>query len=248
MNVNIGKALTTDPWFTNYAPSKTFDLNTTEQLYTYTFTVTEATEANSKIVFEVGNIVSGSAITAIYIDDISIQEAVTATVPASVILTNTNSLVANGDISVDTTGWNTWWGDEWAGYSSGTIAAEGGKLKIHLDFVGGAAYSPQVFQENITLENGKTYMVSFKAKAGVARKMNVNIGKPLTVAPYFTNYAATKMIDLTTTEQQYTYIFTVTEATESAIKLVFEVGNIADGGAVTDIYLDDISIREVIIA
>jgi len=153
--------------------------------------------------------------------------------------------VSNGDFKVDTASWASWWGDVWSGNSTGDVTAENGKMKIHITSIGTASYAPQVFQENLNLENGKTYVVRFTAKADVARRMNVNIGKALTVDPWFTNYATTKVIDITTTEQQYTYVFTVTEATYDNIKLVFEVGNVAGGAAVTDIYLYDISIQAI---
>ena len=245
MNVNIGKALTADPWFTNYAATKVIDIGTTEQQYTYIFTVTEATYDNIKMVFEVGNIAGGAAVTDIYLDDIKIQEAVTAIVPTSLINTNTSNVVSNGDFTEDTANWTAWWGDQWSGYSTGDVTAENGKMKIHLASIGTASYAAQVYEEGLDLENGKTYVVSFKAKADIARKMNINIGKALTADPWFTNYAATKVIDIATTEQQYTYIFTVTEPTYDNIKMVFEVGNVAGGAAVTDIYLDDISIQTI---
>lgn len=119
-------------------------------------------------------------------------------------------------------------------------------MKIHLSSIGGASYSPQVFQEDFKLENGKSYVVSFNAKADASRKMNANLGKALSNDPWFKAYAATKTVDIDIVEQKYIYGFKVTEATASDLKLVFELGNIAGGNAVTDIYLDNIYIQEVV--
>jgi hypothetical protein len=75
--------------------------------------------------------------------------------------------------------------------------------------------------------------------------MNVNIGKGLTTAPWFISYVPTKVIDINTTQQQYVFAFTVTADTDNDLKIVFEVGNVSGGAAITNIYLDDISIQAV---
>ena len=252
INVNIGKALTEDPWFKTYAPSKTLDIETIEQQYTYAFKVTEDTDFNLKMVFEMGNIADGNAVTDIYLDDISIQEVASGTIVEGVIVTSTSTIVKDGsfeegvEVGTDVSNWKTWWGDEWSGYSTGTVNNENGKMKILLTSIGAASYSPQVFQQGLKLENGKRYIISFKAKADIQRKINVNIGKALSTEPWFTAYAPSKTVDIEGVEQEYIYGFKVTEATDSDLKIVFEVGNVADGNAVTDIYLDDISIQEVV--
>jgi beta-glucanase (GH16 family) len=252
MNINIGKALSSDPWFKSYAPSKTVDIATTEQQYTYLFKVTEATDSNLKMVFELGNIAGGNAVTDVYLDDISIQEVASGTMAEGVVITNSSAIVkdANFDegvmVGTDSSNWKAWWGDQWSGVSTGNIVTESGKLKIHLTSIGGASYSPQIFQEGLKLEKGKTYVISFDAKADALRKINVNLGKALSTDPWFTAYAPSKTVDVDMGEKQYIYGFKVTETTDSNLKIVFEVGNVAGGNAITDIYLDNIYIQEVI--
>lgn len=321
INVNIGKALTTDPWFIPYMPMQTYSLTDTMQEFTYEFTMNEATYNNSKIVFEAGNVTDGNAATNIYIDDVAVNKVVVAAVatptfsPAAGSFINEKSVTVNcatpgatiryttdgstptassaiysapititqtttikayavkdgmpdsevasatytksvtgidGDIVVDggfDEGmglWDKWFGDQYSGYSEGTVAVDNNKLmKINVQSIGGTSYSPQVFREGLTLTNGKTYTVSFDAKASVARKMNVNIGNPLTSDPWFTNYAATNVVDLTTEMKNYTYQFTVTQPTLSTIKMVLEVGNVTGGNASpADIYIDNVSIKD----
>lgn len=140
--------------------------------------------------------------------------------------------------------WNSWWGDQWSGYASGTVNVVNGEMIADLVTLGGASYAPQLFKEGIKLENGKTYVVSFDVKADSARKMNVNIGKALSSDPWFTSYAPTKLVDISTEYQTVTYEFTVAEATDENLKMVFELGTIAGDAIATKVYLDNISIVE----
>ncbi|WP_041968346.1 carbohydrate binding domain-containing protein, partial [Mesobacillus selenatarsenatis] len=75
-------------------------------------------------------------------------------------------------------------------------------------------------------EKGKTYNVTFDARANDARKVNVNIGKELTEDPWFIPYAPTQTFDLTNEMQTFTYSFEMTEDTFNDGKIVFELGNI----------------------
>jgi beta-glucanase (GH16 family) len=150
--------------------------------------------------------------------------------------------IDNGDFSNGTANWSSWWGDQWSGYGVGTLSAEAGELKVAISQVGNASYAPQVFQKDLLFENGASYTVTFEARADQPRKMNVNIGKELTYDPWFIPYMATQTIDLTSEKRQYTITFVMNEETYNDGKIVFELGNIADGDAATNVYLDNVSI------
>lgn len=140
--------------------------------------------------------------------------------------------------------WISWWGDEWAGYASGTSGVIAGEMVVELETLGGASYAPQLYKEGFKLENNKTYVVSFDVRSDLARKLNVNIGKALSNDPWFRSYAPTKVVDVTTEKQTVTYEFTVSEATDENLKMVFELGTIAGEAIITTVYLDNISIVE----
>jgi len=140
--------------------------------------------------------------------------------------------------------WTGWWGDEWSGYGSGTVDLVNGEMVADVTVVGGASYAPQLFKEGIKLENGKSYIVSFDVKADADRQMNVNIGKALSTDPWFTSYAPTKVVDITTTTQTISYDFTVSAATDENLKMVFELGTIAGQSIATKVIFDNISIIE----
>ena len=74
MNVNIGKELSTEPWFTPYVPTQTINLTTDMKPYSFNFVMNEATYADGKIVFELGNIVDGNTATNVYLDNVRITK------------------------------------------------------------------------------------------------------------------------------------------------------------------------------
>lgn len=241
MNINIGKGLDHDPWYTAYASTQVVDVDSTEKQYTFGFTVTESTDPLLKMVFEVGNVSGGNAVTDIYLDDISITEANKDMLPSGLVITTGNDKIQNGSFTTDTSNWSS--------YSDGTgltMVQDSGRLKMQMKSLGGNSWSSQVLQEGFQLENGKTYFVHFKAAAAKERNININIGKALSADPWFRPYMTNKVVKVGTTENEYCFSFTVSEATDPGLKLVFEVGNVAGGSAVTDIYLDEVSIQEVL--
>lgn len=221
-----------------YLVAQSIQVTTADQIFTYDFTMGEEGETDAKVLFQLGsNNVPGEQFTShsIFIDNVTLVETVNQ--PSGV------DIVADGDFAQDKGAWDSWWGDQWSGVSTGDAFVIDGKLSVEINGIGTASYSPQVFRPNLTLVEGKTYDISFKARASEARKMNVNIGKPLNNDPYFINYADTQVIDLTTTMEEYQFSFTVTEDTCDTIKLVFELGNITGGNACPVVVeFDDVTI------
>jgi len=150
--------------------------------------------------------------------------------------------IDNGDFSNGTANWSSWWGDQWSGYAEGTMTEENNELKVAISQVGGASYAPQVFQKGLLFESGARYTVTFDARADLPRKMNVNIGKELTNDPWFISYMPTSTFDLTEEMKRYTIHFVMNQETYNDGKIVFELGNIADGNVATNVYLDNVSI------
>jgi beta-glucanase (GH16 family) len=152
--------------------------------------------------------------------------------------------IDNGSFDHGTEGWSSWWGDQWSGYAEGMISAELDELKIAIEQIGNASYSPQIFQKDLFFEKGSSYTVTFNARAESPRKMNVNIGKELNNDPWFIPYASTQIFDLTHEMKTYSFTFNMLEESYDDGKLVFELGNIVNGNATTDVYLDNIVIQK----
>ncbi|NBI30307.1 carbohydrate binding domain-containing protein [Chengkuizengella marina] len=228
INVNVGRGLDAAPWFIPYVDTQQVQLNDELQTYQFTFTMNEASYDNGKIVFELGPIDGEAVAGDVYFDNLSIKR----------------DIIQNGHFSSSIESWQAWWGDQWAGYAVGEMNAVDGLLVIDIEQTGDQSYSPQVFQDGLYFENGKTYTVSFDASSSEARQMNVNIGKELTEAPWFIPYAATQVINLSTDQENYHFTFTMNEDTYNNGKIVFELGNIAGQAIPATINLDNVSIIE----
>lgn len=210
------------------------------RLYEYEFTMEGETDSKVVLVFNAGKVGNSNTIGehVIYFDNISLVEEGSAP-PAN--NEGSSKLIANGSFDTNTSGWT----DEWTEGSAGSIAAVDGKLSVTTTTAGPNPWSSKVYYRGIKLESGKTYTLTFKASADIARKINVNVGKQLTADPWFTNYFDGAAIDLTTTSKDFSFEFTVTKATDSDIRVVFDLGPQSGQTAVDNkIYLDDIVLTE----
>lgn len=151
------------------------------------------------------------------------------------------NLIVNGDFKEAL-------GQEWGSHVDGggafteTITDE--QLVLDVTGLGTNPWDVQYFYEGFTLELGKTYRVSFTAKASVERDINLAVGVALNTDPWFTDYL-TKQLGLTigTEEQTHSFIFTVSQATTELGKLVLELGNTTNG-AVGTVTIDNIMLQE----
>ncbi|WP_226085593.1 carbohydrate binding domain-containing protein [Mesobacillus sp. S13] len=212
-------------------------LNSQMQLFTYEFTM----PADEIVSFKV--LLGKDALSPIGSHDVFIDNVVLKVKDApSEQEPVTTPGIDNGTFSDGTTGWTAWWGDQWSGYAGGEMTSVNEELKVAISQVGGASYSPQVFQKDLLFENGSSYSVEFDARADVHRKMNVNIGKELSFDPWFIGYLPTQTFDLTNEMKQYRFTFMMDKETYDDGKIVFELGNILDGNAATNVYLDNVRI------
>lgn len=217
--------------------SEKVQLNNEMKEFSYEFTMPQDDLAAFKMLLG-KNLLSPVGGHDVFVDDVvlKVKDAPTQEEPVK------TPGIDNGDFSNETDNWSSWWGDQWSGYAVGTMDEENGELKIAISQVGDASYAPQVFQKGLLFENGATYTVTFHARADQPRKMNVNIGKELTNDPWFISYMPTQTVDLTNEMKQYRFTFVMDQETFNDGKMVFELGNIADGNAATNVYLDNVSI------
>jgi cytochrome c oxidase assembly protein Cox11 len=159
-----------------------------------------------------------------------------------------DDMVPNGDFSL---GWSLWEGEGGGvegGY--GTFAVVDEVLEVTITAPSWNMWEPRLSMRGITFEQGKTYLVTFDAKADAARSIHLQVGEILSAAPWFTNFkpGQEEIRDLSTEWQTFTYKFTMTEETNENGALIFEMGTV-EGGVGTDnlatkIYYDNISIVE----
>lgn len=155
-------------------------------------------------------------------------------------ITNPDNGGGTGDTGGNTAGLIT---TEWKNWEDGervTTSIVDGVLIADITNPGSQTYDPKVFRA-LTLTNGKTYTVSFTAKAETARTINVNIGKQLTASPWFDDVMGSiKPIALTTEMKEYTFEFTASHASAPESDIIFELGN----GATTKVHIKDLKVVE----
>ncbi len=158
-----------------------------------------------------------------------------------------DEMVPNGDFSL---GWSIWTTTTGLEGGNATFSVVDEELKIEIASVSGGLWEPRLENKGITFENGKTYEVTFDARALAPRSVHVQIGELLSSAPWFDNFkeGQTTIFDLGTEMATFTFKFTMTEATNANGALIFEFGTVAGGvgtdNLITTVYLDNVAINE----
>ncbi|MCL6603879.1 MAG: carbohydrate binding domain-containing protein [Paenibacillus sp.] len=154
------------------------------------------------------------------------------------ILANDTNLVLNSSFGIGQTGWSKWSGEG----GSSTFTVNEGVAEVTIAAAGWEPWHTQLFQEDIQLEAGKTYELSFKAKSTVARQIIVEYSG--------TSAASTQAkFDVTATWATYSTQFTVTN--NNTLKLNYLIGktmgtDVTANGVSHTISFDDISVKEVV--
>lgn len=151
----------------------------------------------------------------------------------------TVNLLKDGDFpssSVISTSQDASWflgqGTNW-GNSAAKTSVSGGTATVDVTTIGAETYQPQLVQYNLALDKGMKYKLSFKASADVDRKIEVNFQQ--SVDPW--GSYATKEFDITTTEQEYTFVFDMEEDSDDAAQFAFNLGQTTGAVKISDVKL-----------
>lgn len=147
--------------------------------------------------------------------------------------------IVNGDFSKDEDlvkdeGWA--WKLAQNGDGSATIADN--KVTMKTTAAGDVDYSLQLVQNDLPMEKGASYQLSFDAKASEARNMKVAIQGP---DQGWIAYLAQQNVELTTEMKTYTYDFTVDQSTDPNGRLDFNIGA---QGSTADIELTNVVLKK----
>jgi PKD repeat protein len=144
----------------------------------------------------------------------------------SVALDSDNMLL-NGNFSDGT--------NHWVLYCAPSATASGsvqnGEYVVSITNGGSNTYDCQLFQTNLSIENGATYDVSFEAYAAASRQILPYVA--MRSSPW-TTYGGYQAVTLSTAKQTYNYSFTMNHATDPDARIVFDLGN-----SNTDVYFDN---------
>jgi hypothetical protein len=149
---------------------------------------------------------------------------------------------ANGVFTTNTVGW-----EEYEDQPSGaamSLSATGGEMRVNITNGGTQFYHLQVSYRGINLEEGRTYSLSFDARADSARTIWASVhdgGRDLNGDGniYWTYIPGVPNLSLTTSMQTFTYEFTMPETNRMATVDFFV------GGSDVDVYLDNVTVTEV---
>lgn len=213
--------ITKSPSANYYAPNSTVQLTAT------------ANEGWKFIGWEGG--ATGSSNTA----SVSMTKDISVTAKFELVGETTVNLFKDGDfpsssvISTDNdASWFLGQGSNW-GSSAATTSVAGGTATVNVTTIGTEPYQPQLVQYNLALDKGMNYKLTFKASADVARKIAVAFQQ--SVDPW--GDYATNEFDITTTEQEYSFIFTMEEDSDPTSQFAFNLGQATGTVKISDVKL-----------
>lgn len=225
---------------------ESFSIDETLSTYTVAFEYTGTTGYN-KFLFALGNIndevVDAHTITIdnVYLSEthsFSFEEPSEPTTPE--IEQNVGDLlIDDGHFTTDLGQFSLW--KEWAD-ATASVEEEAALIKVS-SIAAGRAYDPQFIRNQLSLVQGNTYRITFKAKSDLARPIQMSVGQPLAFDPWFIAYLPSQKLELTSEYQQFTIDFVMDGTTTTTAQLVFECGEIAQTNIPTNIYFDDIQIE-----
>jgi aryl-phospho-beta-D-glucosidase BglC (GH1 family) len=136
--------------------------------------------------------------------------------------------------------------DGWALSQQGTAVAaltnSDNSLQIDISNGSTETWHVQLVRNNMALQEGKKYRLSFKAQATSQRGFSAYIGK--NVSPW-TSYSGYNLLTATDSLQLFTIIFDMNE-TDNSARIVFDLGKSESGFTVTHVSLEEIVLTPVI--
>lgn len=201
-------------------------LGTEKASYSYTFTT--ATDMNgSELCFLLG--VAGTS----YIDDVRIQE---------------DGMIINGDFVNGTVGWEPYVNESAAVvYGVDELTEKNVAMGFTIEDTGEQDWMIQLKQNDIRLEEGKCYRISFDARSTKDRTIMYALQRDGSVDNNWTPYSGTLKIDVSADYQTYEHVFKMTNQTDEKTILSISMGAV-NGTRITEkhtVYIDNVSLEEV---
>ena len=208
---------------------QTADLTTSMQTFTRTFSMLSGTNNGARVVFNLAN----AGVNTVWIDNVVLEDIGPADPPVGPVVGA--NLLKNGDFATDLApNWTTW-----ANPGTGSLVASvvNGIANLAVTKVDPANnWHVQLNQINVPLVKGKSYTLTFKGSASVAKAVGVVIGENGgSYARYLDVTAA-----LTPTAGAYTYTFTA-PVTNAAAQLQI-LGAVGVAGDDYTLMFDDFSL------
>ncbi|TXC91376.1 family 16 glycosylhydrolase [Metabacillus litoralis] len=208
-------------------------VNLTDSYGTYSFEFEMTQDDSTNLQFMLGN-VEGQAIEGsheVFIDNVrlEVKDQGKKYFP-----------LQNGDFSTGLSNWGKHvQGEHDGSSSSASLEEENGAAKLSIANVGQNPWDVQLFQSELSLDQGQTYVVEFDAKSSIDRKLEVVVDNG---APSYQRFFQ-KIVSLTDTFKTYSFEFTMTA--EDVTNLQFLVGNVDAQGisSAHDVVIDNVKLE-----
>jgi hypothetical protein len=137
------------------------------------------------------------------------------------------------NFSSDTDGWSL----NTQGGAAGDISTSGGKLNVSITNAGTEGWHVQLVRNNIPLHQDKMYRISFKAQATADRTTTFYAGR---ASDPWNAYSGYNGASIGTSETIFSASFTMTNPTDLASRLVFDLGLNASGVTITEVKVEEL--------
>ena len=119
--------------------------------------------------------------------------------------------------------------------ASGSLSASNGELNVSITNVGTESWHVQLVKNNIPLEKDNMYRISFKAKAAANRSATFYAGK---ASDPWNAYSGYNGISIGVDEANFVFSFTMTDPSDPAARLVFDLGKNATGVTISEVKVE----------
>lgn len=144
---------------------------------------------------------------------------------------STSNLLTNGDFENGETPWNFM-----ASGAQAQGSVNNGEYETAVSSPGSENWNVQ-FTQSVRLEQGKTYRISFKARAESPRSIEINVGQN---GGAYTSYMGATQVQLGTAMETYMQTFIMSSPSDESARVEFNSGT--ESGKW---YLDDVTLEEV---
>ncbi|WP_203289475.1 carbohydrate binding domain-containing protein [Metabacillus sp. cB07] len=229
-NIMVKTGAGAERGWVKYSNEEVFALTEELKSYSYTFKMGNETDILSRLEFNLG----GNGTSPVWIGNVRVEDITGEPLDENAskpVLSNGNH-VYNGTFDQGNMDRLTYWNLHTEG-AKANVSVEEQTREAQLDIKNGGKTPDaiQFSQKGLQLLKGNEYTLTFKARAAKPRTIELNV----TNQDGRIHYSQPTTIDLTTSKEEKTIIFTMTEDSDMEAQLLLNAG-----GSKEDVYFDDV--------
>lgn len=228
--------------YVRFFDDETIDLSTSKKNYSFTFVNKKFNDKNGRIEFNLGKQKSTAAV---YISNVVLEKVSLSADELNKLAKADSALLKNGDFNSGKKGFEVNIIGASADYEIDKTSGDP-CIRYDIQNTGSTDWGLQLLQKGVTLEKGKEYTLSLKAKSTLPRQIMFTIQRDGSADNNYQPYAPTQFVDLTANYQTFTVTFTMDSNTDSNAIFCLQMGAIS-GAQITkahSIYIDSVSLTK----